>query len=903
MESVEERVGSHEMDKVYNPKIVEEKWQRFWEERHFSHPEPVAGRESYSIVIPPPNVTDKLHLGHALNNTIQDILIRFKRMQGYVTEWMPGTDHAGIATQNVVERKIAREQGKTRKDLGRERFIEEMWKFKEATGGTIIQQLKRMGCSCDWDRERFTMDEGLSKAVTEVFVRLYEKGLVYRGNYIINWCPRCQTALSDEEAEHRDVQGSLWYIRYPGSDGTDGVTVATTRPETMLGDVAVAVNPEDDRFRHLVGATVVLPIVNREIPVIADEFVDPKFGTGAVKVTPAHDPNDFEIGRRHEIEPIVVMNEDGTMNARAGADFDGIPREDARKLVVEKLEELGLLLKIDTHEHAVGHCYRCHTVTEPYLSTQWFVKMKPLAEPAVEMVKNGRVTFHPERWTKVYLNWMENIRDWCISRQLWWGHRIPVYYCDSCGHTMVSRETVTVCEHCGSTGITQDPDVLDTWFSSWLWPFSTFGWPDDTPELRAFYPTNTLSTASEIIFFWVARMIMAGLEFMDDIPFSQVYIHGTVRDDLGRKMSKSLGNGVDPLEVIDSHGADALRFSMMIVTAQGQDVFISYPRPGEKVKNAFNTFDIGRNFANKIWNATRMILSRVDGAIGEAADVEEELSDRWIRSRFNRTAGEMAESIEAFRFNDASRKIYDFIWHDFCDWYLEMIKPRIEAGGDEKTFVLRNAADILAGSMQLLHPIMPYITEEIWQLLTEATGSKSADSIMISALPVPDESAVDDRAEADMEALKSVITTVRTIRNEMNVPLGKKADVVVIPADDDMQRIFFDNRSYILDLATVNRLTLDKQATRPPKSAAGISGTNEVFVILEGLIDIERERARITKEIDRRAKFIKSLENKLRNEGFLAKAPREVVRQENEKLDNSREELKKLTANLKAIEC
>jgi len=903
MESVEERVGSHEMDKVYNPKIVEEKWQRFWEERHFSHPEPVAGRESYSIVIPPPNVTDKLHLGHALNNTIQDILIRFKRMQGYVTEWMPGTDHAGIATQNVVERKIAREQGKTRKDLGRERFIEEMWKFKEATGGTIIQQLKRMGCSCDWDRERFTMDEGLSKAVTEVFVRLYEKGLVYRGNYIINWCPRCQTALSDEEAEHRDVQGSLWYIRYPGSDGTDGVTVATTRPETMLGDVAVAVNPEDDRFRHLVGATVVLPIVNREIPVIADEFVDPKFGTGAVKVTPAHDPNDFEIGRRHEIEPIVVMNEDGTMNARAGADFDGIPREDARKLVVEKLEELGLLLKIDTHEHAVGHCYRCHTVTEPYLSTQWFVKMKPLAEPAVEMVKNGRVTFHPERWTKVYLNWMENIRDWCISRQLWWGHRIPVYYCDSCGHTMVSRETVTVCEHCGSTGITQDPDVLDTWFSSWLWPFSTFGWPDDTPELRAFYPTNTLSTASEIIFFWVARMIMAGLEFMDDIPFSQVYIHGTVRDDLGRKMSKSLGNGVDPLEVIDSHGADALRFSMMIVTAQGQDVFISYPRPGEKVKNAFNTFDIGRNFANKIWNATRMILSRVDGAIGEAADVEEELSDRWIRSRFNRTAGEMAESIEAFRFNDASRKIYDFIWHDFCDWYLEMIKPRIEAGGDEKTFVLRNAADILAGSMQLLHPIMPYITEEIWQLLTEATGSKSAESIMISALPVPDESAVDDRAEADMEALKSVITTVRTIRNEMNVPLGKKADVVVIPADDDMQRIFFDNRSYILDLATVNRLTLDKQATRPPKSAAGISGTNEVFVILEGLIDIERERARITKEIDRRAKFIKSLENKLRNEGFLAKAPREVVRQENEKLDNSREELKKLTANLKAIEC
>ncbi|MCD6308615.1 MAG: valine--tRNA ligase [Candidatus Latescibacteria bacterium] len=891
------------MDKVYNPKIVEEKWQRFWEERHFSHPEPVEGRESYSIVIPPPNVTDKLHLGHALNNTIQDILIRFKRLQGYVTEWMPGTDHAGIATQNVVERKIAREQGKTRNDLGRERFIGEMWKFKEATGGTIIKQLKRMGCSCDWDRERFTMDEGLSKAVSEVFVRLYEKGLIYRGNYIINWCPRCQTALSDEEAEHRDVQGSLWYIRYPGPDGSDGVTVATTRPETMLGDVAVAVNPEDDRFRHLVGATVVLPIMNREIPVIADKFVDPKFGTGAVKVTPAHDPNDFEIGQRHGIDPIVVMNEDGTMNARAGADFDGIPREDARKLVVEKLENLGLLLRIEAHEHAVGHCYRCDTVTEPYLSTQWFVKMKPLAEPAVEMVKNGRVAFHPERWTKVYLNWMENIRDWCISRQLWWGHRIPVYYCDSCGHTMVSRGKVTVCKKCGSDRITQDPDVLDTWFSSWLWPFSTFGWPDETPELRAFYPTNTLSTASEIIFFWVARMIMAGLEFMGDIPFSQVYIHGTVRDDNGRKMSKSLGNGVDPLDVIDSHGADALRFSMMIVTAQGQDVFVSYPRPGGKAKNAFNTFDIGRNFANKIWNATRMILSRVDGVIGEASGVEEELSDRWICSRFNRTAGDMAELIEAFRFNDASRKIYDFIWHDFCDWYLEMIKPRIDAGGGEKTFVLRNAAEILAGSMQLLHPIMPYITEEIWQILTEATGSKTVDSIMISALPLPDESAVDDRVEADMEALKSVITTIRTIRNEMNVPLGKKADVIVIPADNDMQRIFFDNRSYILDLAAVDSLTLDMQATHPPKSAAGISGTNEVFVILEGLIDIERERARITKEIDRRTKFIKSLENKLQNEDFLAKAPREVVRHESEKLDNSREELKKLTANLEAIEC
>ncbi|MFC1692382.1 valine--tRNA ligase [Candidatus Latescibacterota bacterium] len=893
-----------EMDKMYFPKSVEGKWQSFWEKNHLSHAEPIDGREAYSIVIPPPNVTARLHLGHALNNTIQDILIRFKRMQGIITEWMPGTDHAGIATQNVVERKIADEQGKTRQELGREAFLKEVWRYKEETGGTIIEQLKRMGCSCDWERERFTMDEGLSRAVTEVFVRLYEKGLIYRGNYIINWCPRCQTALSDEEAEHEELDGHLWYIKYPLKDSFGSITVATTRPETMLGDVAVAVNPKDSRYKDKIGTTLILPIINREIPVITDEFVDPEFGTGAVKVTPAHDPNDFEIGQRHNIEPVNVMNEDGTMNARAGAEFDGVPREAAREKVIIKLKEQGLLEKTEKHVHAVGHCYRCHTITEPYLSNQLFVRMKPLAEPAIDMVNQQRITFYPQRWTKVYLNWMENIRDWCISRQLWWGHRIPVYYCGSCENMMVSREAVKTCNKCGSTDIAQDPDVLDTWFSSWLWPFSTFGWPDKTPELSLFYPTSTLSTAQEIIFFWVARMIMAGLEFMGDIPFSRVYIHGTVRDDRGRKMSKSLGNGVDPLEVIGSHGADALRFSMMVTTAQGQDVFISYPRPGEKEKkDGFNTFDIGRNFANKLWNATRLILSLANGRIDHPATeyTDRELSDRWIQSRYHRTVKQITELIESFRFNDTARLIYEFIWHDFCDWYLEIIKPRVANGGDEKAYVLRNASEILSGSMQLLHPIMPYITEEIWQRITDALGSKPSMSIMTSSWPSADESLIDDSVEQKMEKIKSLICTIRNIRNEMNVPIGKKADVLVIPHDDGNNSIFFDNRSYIIDLASVNTLRLDSGTKRPPKSAAGISGKNEVFVILEGLIDIDLERKRLEKEIDRRLKFISSIETKLHNERFLSKAPKEIIQQERNKLDSSREELKKLTSNLEAL--
>jgi valyl-tRNA synthetase len=889
------------LDTQYNPKEIEPRWLQFWEDENLAHAVPVDDVETYSIVIPPPNVTAKLHLGHALNNTIQDILIRFKRMQGLLSEWMPGTDHAGIATQNVVERKIATEKGKTRQEFGREAFLEEVWKFKEETGGTIIDQLKRMGCSCDWERERFTMDKGLSVAVTEVFVRLYEKGLIYRGNYIINWCPRCQTALSDEEAEHKDHTGNLWHISYPGTNGSPAVTVATTRPETMLGDVAVAVNPDDKRYRDLVGTMVTLPLTGREIPIIADSFVEPEFGTGAVKVTPAHDPNDFDIGARHKLDPIVVMNGDGTMNAAAGTAFDGLTREDARRKVVADLEELGLLVKIEEHQHSVGHCYRCDTVTEPYLSTQWFVKMQPLAEPAIAAVNDGRITFHPQRWTKVYLNWMDNIRDWCISRQLWWGHRIPVYYCDTCGEVIVSRTTVEQCNACGSASLTQDPDVLDTWFSSWLWPFSTFGWPEDTPELRAFYPTNTLSTAPEIIFFWVARMVMAGFEFMGDIPFSEVYIHGTVRDDKGRKMSKSLGNGVDPLEVIETHGADALRFSMMVTTAQGQDVFIAYPRDGKGSDKAYNTFDIGRNFANKIWNATRFILSNTGDVIGSGEGVESTLADRWIVSRFNRVAGEITTSLDNFRFNDAARTTYDFIWHDFCDWYLELIKPRIEAGGAGREFVLRNASRVLAGAMQLLHPVMPYLTEEIWQRLTDLIGERDAKSIMISRWPEPDATLMDDELERSMTVLQGVIGTIRTVRNEMNVPPGRKATVVIVPADTDTEALLEDNRGYIADLAAVGDLTIDCKASRPETSAAGISDQHEVFVVLAGLIDLDRERTRLTKEIERRRKFILSIEGKLHNEGFLSNAPADVVQLERVKLETAREELTKLEETMSAL--
>jgi valyl-tRNA synthetase len=691
----------------YNPKDHEESIYSKWENSGLFHQKADSSKQAFTVVIPPPNVTGILHMGHALNNTLQDILIRWKRMQGNASLWVPGTDHAGIATQNVVERNLA-EKGVTRQQLGREKFVDEVWKWREKYGDTIIMQLKRLGASCDWERTRFTMDKGLSEAVMEAFVLLYDKGLIYRGNYIINWCPRCQTALSDEEAPHKDVEGKLYYILYPFKDSAEGVVVATTRPETMLGDVAVAVNPKDKRYKKLIGKKLILPIMEKEIEIISDDFVDKKFGTGAVKVTPAHDPNDFEMAKRHGLEPVKIMRPDGKMNENASR-FNGMDRFEARKLIVAELEEKKLLIKIEKHEHGVGHCYRCHTVIEPYLSLQWFVKMKPLAGPAIEAVKSGKIKFYPKRWTKVYLNWMENIRDWCISRQIWWGHRLPVYYCKKCEAVIVSKTKPAKCEGCNSSDIYQDEDVLDTWFSSWLWPMSTLGWPEKTKDLEYFYPTSVLVTAPEILFFWVARMIMSGKEFMKEIPFSDVYIHGTVRDATGKKMSKSLGNIIDPLEIIDGFGADALRFSIISITSAGQDVFLSKDK-----------FEIGRNFANKIWNASRFVLMNLGTPEFQSSGLPEKeslgIADKWILSRLNRTIEALTKALGSYRFSEAEGLVYDFFWHDFCDWYVEMVKPQIMNKGYKEKEILIH---VLENSLKLLHPFMPFVTEAIWQNIKE----------------------------------------------------------------------------------------------------------------------------------------------------------------------------------------
>ena len=734
----------NEIPTRYSPKETEEKWYKFWEENNFFSAIANPAKKPFCIIIPPPNVTGILHMGHALNNTLQDILIRYHRMKGEESLWMPGTDHAGIATQNVVEKAIAKE-GLKRQDLGRDKFIERVWQWREQYGSTIIHQLKKLGASCDWSRTRFTMDKEYSKAVIEVFIRLYEKGLIYRGSYIINWCPRCQTALSDEEAPHRELQGNLYYLRYPLKQGqspmfvgkhpnlSDGlvprppagtvpyIVVATTRPETMLGDTAVAVNPKDKRYKKLVGKTLILPLINREIKIIADPMVDMKFGTGAVKVTPAHDPDDYALGKKHNLEFVNVMHPDGRMNEFAG-EYKDMDRFEAREVILEDLKEKGLIEKVEPHPLSAGHCYRCHTIIEPYLSKQWFVKMKPLAKPAIEVVKKGKIKFYPSRWTKIYLNWMENIQDWCISRQIWWGHRLPVYYCRDCENIMVSKVNPGKCSKCSSLNIYQDEDVLDTWFSSWLWPFATFGWPvvkgqppsgtAPVEDLKYFYPTSTLVTASEIIFFWVARMIMAGLEFMKDIPFKDVYIHGTVRDIEGKKMSKSLGNIIDPLDIISEYGADALRFSLIAITAQGQDVYLAKER-----------FQQGRNFANKIWNASRFILSNLNvkgqSPAGTVPCKELNLVNRWILSRFYSALKEVDKNLDLYRFNEAANLLYGFFWHEFCDWYLEMIKPDIKNSQTQAVMY-----KVLEKFLRAIHPFMPFVSEEIWQLLKGFSGSR-----------------------------------------------------------------------------------------------------------------------------------------------------------------------------------
>ena len=883
-----------DISKVYDPHAVEEKWYRYWLEKKYFHSKPNPDKKPYCIVIPPPNVTAELHMGHAFNNTIQDIFIRYHRMRGEESMWMPGTDHAGIATQNVVERSLAKDEGVTRHDLGREEFVGRVWQWREKYGSQITSQLKRLGCSCDWDRERFTMDEGLSRAVIEVFVRLYEKDLIYRGKYIINWCPRCQTALSDEEAIHRDHDGNLWHIRYPLKDSDGCVVVATTRPETMLGDTAVAVNPYDERHRNLVGKAAVLPVIGRELPIIADEHVDPSFGTGLVKVTPAHDPNDYWIGKRHDLAFVNVLNEDATLNENAGP-YKGYDRFKCREELVEELKRKGLLEKVEPHRHAVAHCQRCDTILEPYLSEQWFVKAKPLAEPALKAVLDGRIKFYPEKYTKVYVTWMENIRDWCISRQLWWGHRIPVYYCDECGHMMVKRDAPDKCEKCSSEKVRQDEDVLDTWFSSWLWPFSTMGWPDKTVELDYYYPTQLLATAAEIIFFWVARMVMAGIEFMGDIPFSDVYINGTVRDETGRKMSKSLGNGIDPVLMIEKYSADAVRFSLLMLASEGQDVNLAESR-----------FEMGRNLSNKIWNAYRLLsLNTGDTKLGprpaDVADLpEEELADRWIKSRYCQMVRKVTNGLEQYRLHEAIASIYDFFWHDYCDWYLELIKRRVgrDASRQSRTIPLQIATGVMEGCMLLLHPFMPFITEEIWQSI----GGRETDSIMVTPWPSTRDDGIESKAESDMKLLQESINAIRNIRGEMSVPPRKKINLVFKPENERTAHLLDEHRNYISDCTGADEILISSDATIPKPAARAFPPGTEIHVPLAGIIDIARERERLDKELGRAESEIATHDKKLSNENFLSRAPDHVVemtRRRREELSQKAEKLEESIAHLR----
>lgn len=854
---------------VYNPREVETKWYRHWEESKYFGAKVEKDKKPFCIVMPPPNVTGQLHMGHALDNTLQDILTRWRRMQGYNALWIPGTDHAGIATQAKVEEQLAKES-LSKYDLGRDKFLERVWDWKEQYGNRITTQLRSLGASCDWDRERFTMDEGCSKAVLEVFVRLFEQGLIYRDYYITNWCPHCQTTISDIEVEHQDKPGQLFYIKYPAKDNPEEyIVIATTRPETMLGDVAVAVNPEDDRYLHLVGKSLILPIVGRELPVIADAYCDPTFGTGAVKMTPAHDPNDFEIGRRHGLPELQVMDKHGKMNEQAGK-YQGLDRWECRKQIVRDLEAMGALVKVEDMSHAVGHCYRCNTAIEPMLSKQWFVKMKPLAEPAIEAAKDGRIKFIPERFTKIYLNWMENIRDWCISRQLWWGHRIPVYYCQDCDEMVASITPVKECGKCGGK-VEQDPDVLDTWFSSALWPFSTLGWPDKTPELEQFYSTSVLVTGRDIIFFWVARMIFSGLRFMEEEPFKEVFIHGLVLDSQGRKMSKSLGNGVDPLDVIESHGADSLRF--MLITGN---------TPGNDLRFHFERLDGARNFANKLWNASRFAMMNLGDYDPTAKGSEYTLADRWILSRLQGAVVEATDYLERYELGEAARVLYEFSWSEFCDWYIELAKPRLfgKTTPEDRVTAQHVIVQVLRETLELLHPFMPFITEEIWQKLPH-----QGESIMLTNWPKPKAELRDETAEGEMAVLIEVITAMRRIRGEMNVPPGKKAEAILVAIDESFRGILNRNAAYLQSLANAEVTVLTELKEEPDQAASAVTRGVEIFMPLRGLIDIDKEIARLNKELKAVQADLARVQGKLGNEGFLAKAPADVIEKEKAKAE------------------
>lgn len=859
------------LEKTYDPKAIEGRLYEKWLNKKYFHAEVDKKKKPFTIVMPPPNITGKLHMGHALDNTMQDILIRFKRMQGYNALWQPGTDHASIATEVKIIQQL-KEQGIDKNDLGREEFLKKAWEWKEEYGGTIISQLKKMGSSCDWERERFTMDEGCSKAVTEVFLNLYKKGYIYKGSRIINWCPVCHTSISDAEVEHLEQQGHFWHIKYPIVGSDEFVEIATTRPETMLGDTAVAVHPEDERYTHLIGKKVILPLVNKEIPIVADAYVDKEFGTGVVKITPAHDPNDFEVGKRHNLEEINIMNDDATIN-ETGGKYAGMDRYEARKLMVKELDELGLLVKIEEHVHNVGTHDRCKTTVEPLIKQQWFVKMEELAKPAIKALKNGDLEFVPERFDKTYLHWLENIRDWCISRQLWWGHRIPAYYCDKCEEIVVSKEAPAICPKCGHTHLTQDEDTLDTWFSSALWPFSTLGWPERTEDLEYFYPTNVLVTGYDIIFFWVVRMVFSGYEHTGKSPFEKVLIHGLIRDSQGRKMSKSLGNGIDPLEIIDQYGADALRLTLITGNAPGNDMRFYTER-----------VEASRNFANKVWNASRFIMMNF-----EKANTDDNIdlntltgADRWILSKVNTLNKDVTENMEKFELGIAVQKIYDFIWEEFCDWYIEMVKPRLYKEEDEtKTAALWTLKTVLIDSLKLLHPYMPFITEEIFCTLQD-----KEESIMISNWPVYKEEYNYTKEEEAVEIIKAAVKGIRNVRSEMNVPPSKKATVIVVSDNAAIRDIFTNSKVFFATLGYASEVLIQGDKTGVDSDAvSAVIPEVTIYMPFTELVDIDKEIERLEKEKTRLSGELKRVEGMLSNPNFLNKAPESKLKEENDKLE------------------
>ncbi|MDD5066101.1 MAG: valine--tRNA ligase [bacterium] len=875
-----------EEKKEYLPEEIEARWYKFWLEKNYFKARVDKKKTPFTIVIPPPNVTGVLHMGHGLNNTIQDILIRYERMRGKEACWVPGTDHAGIATQTVVEKNLLKETGKNRDEIGREEFLKKVWAWREENGQTIIEQLKKIGASCDWDRTRFTMDNGLSLAVREVFVRLYEKGLIYRGNYIVNWCPRCTTALADDEVEYREHRDKLYYFKYPVKDSDEFAVVATTRPETMLGDTGVAVHPDDKRYKKLKNKKIILPLVNREIPLITDKIVDMEFGTGAVKVTPSHDPNDFDMGKRHNLEFISIMDEKGVLNKNVPALYQGMDRYKARQKVVEDMESAGLVAKIDDYRHSVGHCYRCDSVIEPYQSTQWFVKMKPLAAPAIKAVEKKHITFYPPRWEKVYLNWMNNIRDWCISRQIWWGHRIPVWYCEDCRREIVSRTTPEKCHGCKSTRLRQDEDVLDTWFSSWLWPFSTLGWPEKGEVLDYFYPTNVLVTDPGIIFFWVARMIMAGLEFMKEIPFRKVHLHGVVLDNQGRKMSKSLGNGIDPLEVVKVYGADALRYTMVVITPAGQNLLLSMDK-----------FAIGKHFANKIFNASRYVLMNHKGEkiISSLDGLELDFSDRWILSKLNRLITAVHENIENYKFQDYALGFNEFFWHEFCDWYLEISKIGLYQSNDAvKSKTLSVLFHILLHAMKIFHPIMPFITEEIYQTLP----NKDAESIMVSPFPGSNKTLIDHKIEEEMETGKRIVTSIRNLRVMLNIKPTQLVKIKFSTEDREKAKLVNKLEQYIKFLCHAEEIQAAGRSVQIKRSAVNVTDNIEIFIDLEGLVDIEKEKARLLQAAEKIRREIAETEKKLKNEDFVKKAKEEAVAKVRQQREKSLENLRLLERNI-----